>query len=171
MRSHFKKLPHIATTLRACGSFWQVLDHLVEACTGQASLAPPPSRDTSSSFSLLNNNFQLSSSDREEHQHPLFATKLITMPFLSFQRPLIKDGYLLGEQSDDDSSDIFEKRRAILPERWSSIPRLLLICATVTSCYSILITALFTRHLVRSKYEGPDIIFSNFCENAQPFLG
>ncbi|KAM0802734.1 hypothetical protein BDR22DRAFT_842113 [Usnea florida] len=82
------------------------------------------------------------------------------MPFFSFQRPSMKDGYLLGEQSDDDSSDIFEKPRTSLPERWSCIPRLLLICATATSCYSILITALFARHMVRSKYEGPNIIFT-----------
>ena len=83
----------------------------------------------------------------------------------------MKDGYLLGEQSDDDSRDVFEKPRANLPERWSSIPRLFLICATITTCYSILITALFTRHMVRSKYAGPDIIYSKFCEHAELFLG
>ena len=83
----------------------------------------------------------------------------------------MKDSYLLGEQSDDDSSDIFEKSRATLPERRSSLPRLLLICATITTCYSILITALFTRHMVRSKYAGPKIIYSMFCEHSQAFLG
>ena len=76
----------------------------------------------------------------------------------------MKDDYLLGEQSDDDSSDIFEKSRANLPEHPFSIPRLLLIYATVTTCYSILITALFARHMINSKYAGPNIIYSKFCE-------
>ncbi|CAD6579897.1 MAG: hypothetical protein ASARMPRED_009288 [Alectoria sarmentosa] len=49
------------------------------------------------------------------------------MPFLSFQQSSWKNGYLLGEQSDDEDSDVFEKSRASLPERRSSIPRLLLI--------------------------------------------
>ena len=93
------------------------------------------------------------------------------MPFLSFQRPSIKDGYLLGEQSDDDSSDIFEKPPASLPERRSSIPRLLFIYAIITTCYSILVTAFFARHMVISKYAGPDIIYSNSCKYPQPFLG
>ena len=131
----------------------------------------PPPRNTPSSVSSLNNNVQVSFSNPEPHQRPLFATKWITMSFLSFQRPSMKDGYLLGEQSDDDGSDIYEKPRASLPERWSSIPRSLLIYATITTCYSILITALFSRQMVRSKYAGPDIIYSKFCEHAQPFLG
>ena len=93
------------------------------------------------------------------------------MPFLSFQRPSIKDGYLLGEQSDDDSSDVFEKPPASVPERWWSIPRLLLFYAIITTCYSILVTAFFTRHMVISKYAGPDIIYSNSGEYPQPLLG
>ena len=92
------------------------------------------------------------------------------MSFLSWQRSSKKDDYLLGEQSDDDSSDIFEKQRPRLPERWSSIPRLLLVFATITTCYSILITALFSRQMVRSKYAGPDIIYSKFREHTQLFL-
>ena len=83
----------------------------------------------------------------------------------------MKDDYLLGEQSDDDSSENFEKPRASLPERRSSIPRLLLIYATITTCYSVLISALFSRQMVRSIYTGPDIIYSKFREHARPFLG
>ena len=93
------------------------------------------------------------------------------MPFLSFQRPSTKDGHLLGEHSDDDSSDIFEKPRAIIPERRSFISRLLLTCATITICYSVLITTLFSRYIVGCKYAGPNIIYSKFCEHSQKFLG
>ena len=72
------------------------------------------------------------------------------------------DDYLLSEQSGDEFSDNFDKSRAILPERWSSIPRILLLCATISIGYSILITALFTRNMVRCKYTGPNPIYSNF---------
>ena len=172
MRSHFVK---IAADRDHSESLWIVSASAgsIDRSLHQTGLPRPTStpRNTLSAFSPLKNNVQVSFSDPEGHQHPLFITNQVIMPFLSFQRPSTKEGYLLGEQSDDDSSDIFEKPPASLPERWSSISRLLLICATVTSCYSILMTALFTRHMVRSKYEGPSIIFSKFYEHAQPFLG
>lgn len=93
------------------------------------------------------------------------------MPFLSFQQSSWKDGYLLGEQSDDEGSDVFEKSGASLPERRSSIPRLLLICITLVTCYSILISAALTSHMVRSKYAGPNIIYSKLCQHSQTMPG
>lgn len=88
-----------------------------------------------------------------------------TMPFLSSQQSSWKNGYLLGHQSDDEDSDVFDKSGASLPERRSSIPRLLLICTVLTTCYSILITAALGRYMVRSKYAGSDIIYSKLCEH------
>ncbi|KAF6238913.1 hypothetical protein HO173_002785 [Letharia columbiana] len=93
------------------------------------------------------------------------------MPFLSSQQSSWKDGYLLGQQSDDEGSDVFEKSGASLPERRSSIPRLLLIYTTLATCYSFLITAALIRHTVRSKYAGPNIIYSKLCEQSQTTPG
>ena len=93
------------------------------------------------------------------------------MSLFTFQRSAIKDGYLVGEQSDDDSSDDFEKSRANFPESMSSIPRLLLIYVIITTCYSVLMTALFTRQMVKSIHAGPNIIYSKFCEHSQAFPG
>ena len=112
----------------------------------------------------------MSFSNPEGHLHPLFATVSKTMSFLNFQQPLMKDNYLLDEKSDDDSTDLLERSRPSLPKRRSSIPRLLFIFATITTCYSILITVVFTRHMIRSRYEGPNIIYSKSCEHSQTFL-
>lgn len=82
------------------------------------------------------------------------------MPFFSFKQSSWKDDYLVGQQSDDEGSDVFEKSGTSLPERRSSIPRLILIYTTLATCYSILITAGLTRHVARSKYAGPNIIYT-----------
>ena len=74
-----------------------------------------------------------------------------------------KDGYLPGQQSDDEGSDLLEKSEPSLPER-RSIPRLLLICTTLAICYSVLITVALFRYMAGSKYSGPNVIYSKFYE-------
>ena len=151
---------------KACGRLGQLLVRMVEACS--PNLYKPSTPIDSSPVHAYG---QVPFSNLEGHSYFSFITHLKIMLFRSFQQSSWKDGYVLGHQSDYGGSEVFEKSGASLPKRRSNISRLLLICTILTTCYSVLITAALTRYTVRSKYAGPNIIYSKFRENTQTMPG
>ena len=86
------------------------------------------------------------------------------MSFLNFQKPYWKDGYRLGQQSDDEGSEYCGTSVTRLPECRPYIPRMFLFYATLATCYSILVTVILTTHVLGAKYSGPSVIYSKFCQ-------
>ena len=147
---------------RACGRLRQVLFRVVKIFT------PVPSTPHISPVRAYG---QVCCSDFEGTQILLLSHIEDLMPFFSSQKSSWKDDYLLGQQSDDEDSDVFEKSGGSPPKSRSSTRRFLLICTIFATCYSILITAALIHHTVRSKYAGPNIIYSTCCIHFQTMPG
>lgn len=146
----------------ACGRLRRVLVRVVTTCT------PGPSTPHISPVRAYG---QVLLSDLKGTQILLLSHIEDLMPFFSFQRSSWKDGYLLGQQSDDEDSDVFEKSRESSPKSRLFTPRLLFICTILATGYSVLITAALTYRTVRSKYAGPNIIYSTCCIHSQTMPG
>ena len=85
------------------------------------------------------------------------------MKFTCFQQSSADVDYLLSEQYEDEDTEVFEKsRESSLPQRrfLDRMPRAILAWTVMSTCYAILVTVILAVQMVKSKYEGPGIIYS-----------
>lgn len=88
------------------------------------------------------------------------------MPFFGFQRSSEEEDYLLGQRSEDEGNDALEKSEAGFLEHRSSIPRLMLVFTTLAACFSVVMTVALAYDMIKSKYTGPNLIYSRLCEHS-----